>query len=58
MTHHLDGGALGPLWALPFLGILLTIALGPVAFPRAWHHHSGKILAGWAVAVIVPMALA
>ena len=57
MSQQLDGGGLGLLWALPFLGVLFSIALGPVAFPRAWHHHTGKIMAGWAMVVVVPLAL-
>ena len=46
-------GALGtrlPLWAcIPFAGILLSIALFPLVAPHLWHHHYGKISAGWAV---------
>ena len=30
----LDGTALHWPWALPFIGILLTIATGPLLFPR------------------------
>jgi Na+/H+ antiporter NhaD/arsenite permease-like protein len=51
----LDGAALGPAWTLPFLGILLSIALGPLLAPKAWHHHYGKIALGWAVLAIVPL---
>jgi hypothetical protein len=29
----LDGAAMSWPWALPFLGILLTIATGPLLFP-------------------------
>jgi hypothetical protein len=35
----LDGAALPWPWAIPFIGILLTIATGPLLFPRIWHHH-------------------
>jgi Na+/H+ antiporter NhaD/arsenite permease-like protein len=44
----LDGAALNWPWALPFAGVLLSIAIGPLVFPRIWHHHYGKITAGWA----------
>jgi Na+/H+ antiporter NhaD/arsenite permease-like protein len=44
----LDGASLSWLWALPFLGILLTIALGPILFPRLWGLHHGKLAATWA----------
>jgi Na+/H+ antiporter NhaD/arsenite permease-like protein len=52
-----DGAALGIVWALPFVGILLSIALFPLVAPRAWEHHQGKIAAFWAILVLVPMAL-
>ncbi len=54
---ELDGRALGFLWALPFAGILLSIALFPLLAPHAWEHHQGKIAALWALLVLVPMAL-
>jgi hypothetical protein len=38
-----DGRSLGLLWALPFAGILLSIALFPLLAPHAWEHHQGKI---------------
>ena len=44
----LDGAALRWPWALPFIGILLTIATGPLLFPRVWHHHYGKLAFAWA----------
>ncbi|MFN7309727.1 MAG: sodium:proton antiporter, partial [bacterium] len=53
----LDGAALGLLWALPFAGMLLSIALVPLASLRLWHHHYGKIAVGWALATLVPLAL-
>ena len=46
------------LWALPFAGILLCIATGPLLYAHFWEHHYGKISALWAALVIVPMALA
>lgn len=49
-----DGASLGPAWALPFAGILLSIALFPLIAPRFWHHHFGKIAAAWAIAFLVP----
>ena len=50
--------ALSPVWGLPFAGMLLSIALGPLAAPRWWHHHYGKVAAGWALAFLVPCAVA
>ena len=54
---HLDGADLGIPWVIPFVGILLSIALGPLLFPTFWHHHFGKISAVWALAFMVPFAL-
>jgi Na+/H+ antiporter NhaD/arsenite permease-like protein len=52
----LDGASLSWPWALPFTGILLSIALGPLAFRRIWHHHYGKIAFVWATLTLAPMA--
>jgi Na+/H+ antiporter NhaD/arsenite permease-like protein len=43
-------------WALPFAGLLLCIATGPLLFHHFWEHHYGKIAAVWAGLVIVPLA--
>src|SRR5215470_4469296 len=52
----LDGAALRWPWALPFIGILLTIATGPLLFPRLWHRHYGKLAFAWGTLTIAPMA--
>jgi len=52
----LDGAALSWPWVAPFAGILLTIALGPLAFPRLWHRHYGKLAFVWATLALAPMA--
>ena len=44
---ELDGAAMRWPYALPFAGLLLSIALGPLLFPKFWHHHYGKIAAAW-----------
>ena len=43
----LDGAAMRWPYALPFAGLLLSIALGPLCFAKFWHHHYGKIAAAW-----------
>jgi Na+/H+ antiporter NhaD/arsenite permease-like protein len=53
----LDGAALSPLWALPFVGLLLSIAVLPLVAPSLWHHHYGKIAAAWALAFLGPFAV-
>src|SRR5436189_3929537 len=52
----LDGTALRWPWALPFIGILLTIATGPLLFPRLWHHHYGKLAFVWSALTLAPLA--
>jgi Na+/H+ antiporter NhaD/arsenite permease-like protein len=52
-----DGAALTAWWGLPFAGMLLSIALMPLLVPHFWHHHFGKVAAGWSLAVLVPFAL-
>src|SRR5262249_7355405 len=54
----LNGAELGLIWALPFLGMLLSIALVPLRAPRVWEHHFGTIAFLWAAAFIVPCAIA
>ncbi|RDK01226.1 sodium:proton antiporter [Paraburkholderia lacunae] len=53
----LDGATLSALWAVPFAGVLLSIAAFPLIAPAFWHHHFGKIAAAWALVFLVPFAL-
>ncbi|MFN5047033.1 sodium:proton antiporter [Roseateles sp.] len=57
LAADLDGRAFGVFWGLPFAGMLLSIAILPLAAPKLWHHHFGKIAAGWALAFLLPFAL-
>ena len=54
---HLDGGQMGLLWAVPFAGILLSIAIFPLVLPHFWHDNFGKISAFWAVAFLAPFTV-
>lgn len=57
MEHSL--GTVLPLYsAIPFVCMLLSIALGPVLAPKFWHHHFGKVSAGWAALVAIPLIIA
>ena len=49
LAASLDGAAMPWPWALPFAAMLLSIATGPLLFPRFWHHHYGKIAFAWSV---------
>jgi len=54
---EIEGARLGLAWGLPFAGMLLSIALLPLLASRLWHHHVGKIAAGWALAFLLPFTL-
>lgn len=58
LAADFDGRQLTALWAVPFAGILLSIALMPLLTPSFWHHHYGKVAAAWALAFFVPFAVA
>jgi Na+/H+ antiporter NhaD/arsenite permease-like protein len=52
----LDGAALTWPWALPFIGILTTIAVAPLLAPKLWRRHYGKLAFVWAALAVVPLA--
>jgi Na+/H+ antiporter NhaD/arsenite permease-like protein len=60
MNHSipLDGASLAWPWALPFVGILVSIAVVPLLSAKVWHAHYGKIVLAWAVLTLVPLAIA
>jgi Na+/H+ antiporter NhaD/arsenite permease-like protein len=51
-----DGAALSLAWAIPFAGLLLSIALVPLLSRDFWHHHYGKFSAAWSAALLAPLA--
>lgn len=53
----LNGAVLSVWWGVPFAGVLLSMALLPLLAPQLWHHHFGKITAGWAIAFLAPFAV-
>jgi Na+/H+ antiporter NhaD/arsenite permease-like protein len=52
-----SGAGMSLAWGLPFAGLLLSIALMPLLAGPIWHHHYGKIAAGWALLLVLPFAL-
>jgi Na+/H+ antiporter NhaD/arsenite permease-like protein len=51
-------GAVLPIWwALPFVGVLLSIALFPLFAPRFWHNHYPKVAAFWGIVVAAPLVI-
>jgi Na+/H+ antiporter NhaD/arsenite permease-like protein len=51
-----DGSALAFWWGLPFIGVLLSIAVCPLLVPTVWERHFGKITAAWSLAFFLPFA--
>ena len=57
-SHHgIDGSQLNLVYIIPFIGILLSIAIIPLVAADFWHHNFGKIAMFWAVLFIVPFSL-
>ena len=52
-----DGATLGIIWVVPFVCMLLSIAILPLTIPHIWEHHFGKISAFWGLAFLVPCAM-
>jgi Na+/H+ antiporter NhaD/arsenite permease-like protein len=58
-SGHANLGEVLPLWScIPFAGMLLSIALFPLAAPEFWHHHFGKVSAFWAASLGIPFLIA
>jgi Na+/H+ antiporter NhaD/arsenite permease-like protein len=59
MNHSvtLDGASMGWPWAFPFIGIVLSIAVGPLIAPKHWHAHYGKIALGFAALTLAALTL-
>ncbi len=53
----IDANSLNIIWSLPFLGMLLSLALMPIIAPNFWHQHDGKIALCWASLVVIPMLI-
>ena len=51
---HLNGEGLAIFWVIPFVGILLSIAIFPLLAEEFWHHNFGKISLFWAASLILP----
>lgn len=53
-ASELDGAQLSPWMGLPFVAILLSIALLPILAGDLWGRHFGKITAGWTLLFLLP----
>jgi Na+/H+ antiporter NhaD/arsenite permease-like protein len=53
----MDGAQLSVIWVIPFVCMLLSIAILPLAAENFWHHHFGKVAVGWSLAFLIPCAV-
>ena len=44
-------------WIIPFVCMLLSIAIAPLTIPHFWEHHFGKVSIFWALAFLIPCAI-
>ena len=54
---HVDGTILSIYWVIPFVGMLLSIAIFPLIWPLFWHNNFGKISFFWALCFIIPFII-
>ena len=50
---HIDASSISVIWIIPFIGILLSIAIIPIFFSSFWHHNYGKVSAFWGFLFLV-----
>lgn len=53
--YALPASEMSLFWAIPFIGILGSLALMPILLPKIWHPHYGKIALFWASFVVLPL---
>ena len=51
---HVPAHTLGLHWIIPFVGILLSIAIVPLVAPKFWHKRHGMVSLFWAVVFLIP----
>lgn len=51
--HSIPGAELPIYWVIPFVCMLLSIAIGPLAAPHFWERHFGKVSVFWGMAFLV-----
>ena len=56
-SSYLLGTELSIFWVIPFVGILLCIAILPLIKPSFWHHNYGKISIFWALSFLFPFTI-
>ena len=57
-AHHGVDGAKLPIWSIiPFIGMLLSIAIIPLINFHFWEHHYGKVSLAWIVIFSIPFLI-
>jgi len=49
---------MGLFWAVPFVGLLLTVAFGQASFTAGWERHYGKLILAWSAVTVAALTLA
>ena len=57
LEHGAPAKTLSMIWAVPFGGLLLSIAILPLMARHFWEHWFGAVTAFWAATFLVPFAL-
>ena len=55
--HGVEGAKLPLWWVIPFVGILLSIAVFPLVAEHFWHHNYGKVSLAWIIIFSIPFLL-
>lgn len=50
----IPGAEISAVWVIPFVCMLLSIAIMPLAMPHFWEHNFGKIAVFWGFAFLIP----
>ena len=51
----INGAQLSIWWIIPFVGLLLSIAIMPLVAEEFWDNHFGKITAFWGLTLVIPL---
>ena len=51
----LQGPSLGLFWGVPFLGLLISIAIAQTAWPARWDRHYAALTGVWTILAVVPL---
>jgi Na+/H+ antiporter NhaD/arsenite permease-like protein len=54
---ELNGAGLSALWALPFLGVIFSIAIFPLVLPRFWGKYYGTVSFTWVAITLIGLAI-